>query len=133
MSKSSPAPSSYVSILDEPDVMRRKIKRAKTDSGSEVIASPDKPAITNLLGIYAGMTGQKVSEVERQYEGKGYGDFKRDLGEVVVEGLAPVRERALELLDDPRELDELLESGAEKAREVAHSILESAWKRMGLD
>jgi tryptophanyl-tRNA synthetase len=78
------------------------------------------------------MTGQKVSEVERQYEGKRYGDFKKDLGEVVVEGLAPVRDKALELLDDPRELDELLESGAERAREVAYPILESAWKRMGL-
>ena len=132
MSKSSPAPSSYVAILDEPDVVRKKIKRAKTDSGSEIIASPDKPAVTNLLGIYAGMTGQKVSEVERQYEGKRYGDFKKDLGEVVVEGLAPVREKATELLDDPRGLDELLESGAERARETARPVLEGARERMGL-
>ena len=132
MSKSSPAPSSYVSILDEPDIVRKKIKRAKTDSGSEITASPDKPAIANLLGIYAGMTGQKVSEVERQYEGKRYGDFKKDLGEVVVEGLVPVREKALDLLEDPRELDELLESGAERAHETAHPILEGARKGMGL-
>ncbi len=132
MSKSSSAPSSYVSILDEPDVARRKIKKAKTDSGSEIVASPDKPAITNLLGIYAGMTGQKVSEVERQYEGKRYGDFKKDLGEVVVEGLGPVREKALELLDDPRELDDILDSGAERARKVAHPILEDARTKMGL-
>ena len=133
MSKSSPAPSSYVAILDEPDVIRRKIKRAKTDSGSEIIAGPDKPAVTNLLGIYAGMTGQKVSEVERQYEGKGYGDFKRDLGEVVVEGLAPVREKALGLLDDPQQLDGILESGAGRAREVSRPILEDAQKGMGLE
>ncbi len=133
MSKSSPAPSSYVAILDEPDVIRRKIKRAKTDSGSEIIAGPDKPAVTNLLGIYAGMTGQKVSEVERQYEGKGYGDFKRDLGEVVVEGLAPVREKALGLLDDPQQLDGILESGAGRAREVSRPILEGAQKGMGLE
>ena len=132
MSKSSPAPSSYVAILDDPDVVRRKIKRAKTDSGSEIIASPDKPAITNLLGIYAGMTGKKVSEVESQYEGKGYGDFKRDLGEVVVEGLAPVRDEALELLDDPQKLDSILEDGAERAREVSRPILKSARKGMGL-
>ncbi|MGB3635340.1 MAG: tryptophan--tRNA ligase [Rubrobacteraceae bacterium] len=132
MSKSSPAPSSYVSILDEPDVVRKKIKKAKTDSGSEITASPDKPAITNLLGIYAGMTGQKVSEVERQYEGKRYGDFKRDLGEVVVEGLSPVREKALELLDDPQELDGILENGAGRAREVAQPILENASAGMGL-
>ncbi len=133
MSKSSPAPSSYVALLDEPDVVRRKIKRARTDSGSEIVAGPEKPAITNLLGIYAGMTGQKVSEIERQYEGKGYGDFKRDLAEVVVEGLAPVRAKALELLDAPQELDRILEDGAERAREVAHPILESAWRGMGLD
>ena len=100
--------------------------------GREIVASPDKPAITNLLGIYAGMTGQKVSEVERQYEGKRYGDFKRDLGEVVVEGLAPVRAKALELLDSPKELDDLLESGAERARETAHPILSGARDSMGL-
>ncbi|MDQ4105818.1 MAG: tryptophan--tRNA ligase, partial [Actinomycetota bacterium] len=133
MSKSSPAPSSYVALLDEPDVVRRKIKRARTDSGSEIVAGPEKPAITNLLGIYAGMTGQNVSEIERQYEGKGYGDFKRDLAEVVVEGLAPVRAKALELLDAPQELDRILKDGAERAREVAHPILESAWRGMGLD
>ncbi len=132
MSKSSPTPSSYVAILDEPDVIRKKIRRAKTDSGSQIVASSDKPAITNLLGIYAGMTGHKVSEVERQYEGKRYGDFKKDLGEVVVEGLAPVREKALELLDDPTQLDSILENGADKAREAARPILEEVQARMGL-
>ena len=132
MSKSSPAPSSYVAILDEPDVVRKKIRRAKTDSGSEIVANPDKPAITNLLGIYAGMTGQQVSEIERQYEGKGYGDFKRDLGEVVVEGLTPVREKTLELLDDPAQLDGILENGAGRAREVSQPILEEAQARIGL-
>ena len=132
MSKSSPAPSSYVAILDEPDVVRKKIRRAKTDSGSEITAAPDKPAITNLLGIYAGMTGQRVSEVERQYEGKGYGDFKRDLGEVVVEGLTPVREKTRELLDDPAQLDGILENGAGRAREVSRPLLEEAQAKMGL-
>ncbi|MBA2617516.1 MAG: tryptophan--tRNA ligase, partial [Rubrobacter sp.] len=120
-------------LLDEPDVIRRKIRRARTDSGSEVLASPEKPAITNLLNIYAGLTGLSVPEIEERYRGKGYGDLKKDLGEVVVETLAPIRERALELLDDPKELDDLLESGAEKARKVAHSTLRDAWVRMGLD
>ncbi len=132
MSKSSPRPGSYISILDEPDAVRKKIRRAKTDSGSEVTATDDKPAIANLLGIYAGMTGEKISEVERRYEGKGYGDFKKDLGEVVAEGLAPIRERTLELLDDPAELDKLLGAGAEKAREVAHPNLLRTWEMMGL-
>ena len=132
MSKSSPTPAGYVALLDEPDVIRRKIRRAKTDSGTEVVASPEKPAITNLLGIYAGLTGRAVPEIEEQYRGKGYGDFKKDLAEVVVEALSPIRERALELLDDPRELDEVLEAGAEKARGVAHSTLHDAWAKLGL-
>jgi tryptophanyl-tRNA synthetase len=133
MSKSAPTPAGYVELLDEPDVIRRKIRRAKTDSGSEVVASPEKPAITNLLNIYAGLTSHPVSEIEARYEGKGYGDFKKDLAEVVVDALSPIRERALELLDDPKELDNLLESGAEKASEVAHATLREAWTRMGLD
>ena len=133
MSKSSPTPGGYVSLLDEPDVIRRKIRRAKTDSGSEVTASADKPALTNLLGIYAGLTGQAVSGIEDQYRGKGYGDFKKDLAEIVAESLSPIRERTLELLDDPRELDGILEAGAEQAREVARSTLHHVWARMGLD
>ena len=133
MSKSAPTPAGYVELLDEPDVVRRKIRRAKTDSGSEVISSPEKPAITNLLNIYAGLTGLPVPEIEERYRGRGYGDFKKDLGEVVIGALAPIRERSLELLDDPKELDDLLESGAERAREVAHANLRDAWTRMGLD
>src|ERR687894_133066 len=115
MSKSAPTPAGYVELLDEPDVIRRKIRRAKTDSGSEIVASPEKPAITNLLNIYAGLTGRAVPEIEEQYRGRGYGDFKKDLAEVVVESLTPIRERTLELLDDPRELDGILEAGAKKA------------------
>jgi tryptophanyl-tRNA synthetase len=133
MSKSSPTPAGYVALLDEPDVVRRKIRRAKTDSGTEVKASPDKPAITNLLSIYASMVGRAISEIEVEYEGKGYGDFKKDLAEAVVEGLTPVREKALALLNNPRKLDEILEAGAERARETTRPILHSAWAKMGLD
>jgi tryptophanyl-tRNA synthetase len=133
MSKSSPRQGSYVAILDDPDTIRRKIRRAKTDSGTEIQATSDKPAITNLLDIYSSMSGKPVGEIEAEYEGKGYGDLKKDLAEVVVEGLAPVRNRARELLDDPAKLDELLESGARRANEVARPVLESAWAKMGLD
>jgi tryptophanyl-tRNA synthetase len=133
MSKSSPTPAGYIALLDEPDVVRRKIRRAKTDSGTEIVASPDKPSIANLLGIYAATTGRPVSELEAQYEGKGYGDFKKDLAEIVVEVLSPVREKAYALLDNPRELDEILDAGAERAREAARPILHSAWAKMGLD
>jgi tryptophanyl-tRNA synthetase len=133
MSKSSPRSGSYVAILDDPDSIRKKIRRAKTDSGTEILASQDKPAITNLLDVYSAMSGEPVSGIEADYEGKGYGDFKKDLAEVVVEGLAPVRDRAHELLDDPAELDRLLESGARRAQEVALPTLESARGRLGLD
>jgi len=133
MSKSSPTPAGYVALLDEPDVVRRKIRRAKTDSGTEVKASPDKPAITNLLSIYASMVGRAISEIEVEYEGKGYGDLKKDLAEAVVGVLTPVREKALALLNNPRELDEILEAGAERARETTRPILHSAWAKMGLD
>lgn len=133
MSKSAPTPAGYISLLDEPDTIRRKVRRAVTDSGSEVRASPDKPAVSNLLGIHAGLSGRAVQEIEADYQGKGYGDFKKDLAEVIVENLSPIRERALELLDDPDELDGLLEAGADRAREVASSTLQSAQARMGLD
>jgi tryptophanyl-tRNA synthetase len=133
MSKSSPTPAGYIALLDEPDVIRRKIRRAKTDSGTEIVASPDKPAVTNLLGIYAGLSGESIPRLEERYEGKGYGDLKKDLAEVVVEKLSPIRERALELLEDPRELDGIRESGADRARKVASSTLQQAWTRMGLD
>lgn len=133
MSKSSPRPSSYVAILDNPDTIRKKIRRAKTDSGTEIRAVPEKPAITNLLDVYSAMSGKPVGEIEAEYEGKGYGDLKKDLAEVVVEGLAPVRDHAYELLDNPTELDDLLESGARRAHEAARPVLESAWAKMGLD
>ena len=133
MSKSSPVPSSYIALLDDPDTIRRKIRRSKTDSGTAIVASPEKPAITNLLEIYAVMAGKSILELEEQYEGSGYGDFKKDLAKVLVEALSPIRERALELLDNARELDELLEAGAEKARKVASSTLHDAWAKLGLD
>jgi tryptophanyl-tRNA synthetase len=133
MSKSSPRPSSYVAILDDPDVIRKKIRRAKTDSGTEILASEDKLAITNLLDIYSAMSGEPVSAIEADYEGKGYGDLKKDLAEVVVNGLAPVRDRANELLADPAELDRLLESGARRAQEAAMPTLKNAQAKLGLD
>jgi tryptophanyl-tRNA synthetase len=133
MSKSSPTPAGYVALFDEPDVIRRKIRRAKTDSGTEILASPDKPAITNLLNIYAAMTGRPIPEIEAAYEGKGYGDFKKDLAEILVEGLSPIREKAHALLNDPRKLDEILDAGAERAREVAQATLHHAWAKLGLD
>ena len=86
MSKSSGSEASYIAIMDKPDVIRRKIKRAVTDSGTEVRGGPDKPAITNMLDIYSALSGEPVAAIEQRYEGKGYADFKADLGDVVVGG-----------------------------------------------
>ena len=133
MSKSSPRPASYVGILDDPDAIRKKIRRAKTDSGTEITASEDKPAITNLLDVYSAMTGEPVSSIEAEYEGKGYGDLKKGLAEVMVEGLAPLRDRANELLADPSELDRLLESGARRAERAAQPTLQNTQANLGLD
>jgi tryptophanyl-tRNA synthetase len=133
MSKSSPVAGSYVALLDEPGAIRKKIRRAKTDSGSEIVASPDKPAVTNLLDIFAATTGRSVPEIEAAYEGRGYGDFKGDLAEAVVEALAPIREKAFLLLEDPKGLDDLLDEGADKARAVAERTLADAWAKLGLD
>ncbi|WP_119065905.1 tryptophan--tRNA ligase [Rubrobacter indicoceani] len=132
MSKSAGSPGHYIAILDEPDVIRKKVRRAKTDSGSEVTATADKPAITNLLDIYSATTGRTIPELEDEYEGRGYGDLKRDLGDAVAEALAPIRTRALELLSDPAELDSLLAAGSEKAREASAPVLRDARSRMGL-
>ncbi|AHY45419.1 trpS: tryptophan--tRNA ligase [Rubrobacter radiotolerans] len=132
MSKSSKSPGHYVAILDDPDVIRKKIRRAKTDSGTEVTATPDKPAITNLLDIYSATTGRSVPELESEYAGRGYGDLKKGLAEAIVETLAPIRERALALLDDPAELDRLLDAGAERAGAVASEALGTAKAKMGL-
>src|SRR5688500_5462430 len=130
MSKSSPRPASYVAILDDPDSIRKKIRRAKTDSGTEIVASEDKPAITNLLDVYSAMSGEPVPNIEADYEAKGSARPKTGLAEVVVEGLAPVRDRAHELLDDPTELDRLLESGATRAHEVALPTLANAQAKL---
>ena len=105
--------------MDPPDVIRRKIKRAVTDSGTEVRGGPDKPALTNLLDIYSALTGEPVADIEARYEGKGYADFKADLGEVVVEALAPIQARIRELEADKSYTLEVLKTGAERAEAIA--------------
>ena len=100
MSKSAGSENSYVAVMDSPDVIRRKIRRAVTDSGSEVRGGPDKPALTNLLDIYSALAGEPVDEIVRRYEGQGYADLKADLGEVVANALAPIQARIRELEAD---------------------------------
>jgi len=132
MSKSAGSENSYVAVMDSPDVIRRKIRRAVTDSGSEVRGGPDKPALTNLLDIYSALAGEPVDEIVRRYEGKGYADLKADLGEVVANALAPIQARIRELEADKSFTLEVLKTGAERAEAIAARTLAKVRERVGL-
>jgi tryptophanyl-tRNA synthetase len=132
MSKSSSSPQGIVDILDEPDVIRRKISRAVTDTGSGIQADEtNKPGITNLLRIYSGLAGETVAALESRYAGAGYGQFKKDLAEVVVGALAPIRERTEKMLADEAALDRLLAQGADRARALARPTMAAVSDRVG--
>ena len=120
-----------VLVLDPPDVIRRKFKTAVTDSGREVVRAPDKHGISNLIEIMAVATGDSPEAVEARYDGQGYGRFKEDVGEAVVELFDPIRRRYEELRADPAELQRLLVVGAEQARSIAQPTLETMYDRMG--
>jgi tryptophanyl-tRNA synthetase len=131
MSTTSGTPQGTVRLLDEPDVIRKKFRSAVTDSDREIRQGDDKPGITNLLNILSVATGKSPGELEVEYEHVGYGQFKTDVGEAVVELVDPVRERYLELREDAGELQRLLEHGAEKARAASRPTLEAMYDRMG--
>jgi tryptophanyl-tRNA synthetase len=133
MSKSSSSPQGIVDVLDEPGVIRRKISRAVTDAGSEIRADEQaKPGVTNLLRIYSALTGESVAGLEARYAGAGYGAFKKDLAEVVVDALAPIRERTEKMLADEAELDRALAAGAARARQIASQTMGAVRERVGL-
>ena len=132
MSKSADSAAGLVLLLDEPDVTRKKIMRAVTDTDSAVrFDREEKPGVSNLLAIYSALSGESIESVESQYEGRGYGDLKKGLAEVVIGEFEPVRSRALELLADPAELDRLLATNAGKASEVAEATLAKAYEHVG--
>jgi tryptophanyl-tRNA synthetase len=121
-----------VFVLDEPDTIRRKFKRAVTDSGSDVLRAPDKPGIGNLIEILAVVRGVAPEAVERDFADLRYGDFKSAVGDEVAEWLAPVRERYGELRGDDAALEAILEAGAEKARAIASVTLADVRTAMGV-
>jgi tryptophanyl-tRNA synthetase len=121
-----------VYVLDEPDAIRKKLGSAVTDSGREVVRGEDKAGITNLIDVLAVARGTDPSEIEREFEGAGYGDFKQAVAEGVVELLAPVRERYAELRPDEAALEAALAEGAEKARAIASGTLAEVRERMGI-
>src|SRR6266581_749708 len=132
MSTTRGAPQGVVRMVDEPDVIRKKFKTAVTDSEKDIRHQPDaKPGISNLLEIMSVATGEPVAELERRYDGAGYGQFKEEVGEAVVALLAPIQERYRELRADERELQRLLAVGAEKARRASEPTLEAMYDRMG--
>jgi tryptophanyl-tRNA synthetase len=131
MSKSATSPAGRIQVLDPPELIRRKIRSAVTDSGREIVSRPDKPAISNLLELFSVASGRSVGELEQAYAGRGYGEFKADLAEAVVALLAPIQERYHQLRDDPRQLTGILEAGAAKAQAVARPNLALAKERMG--
>ncbi|MFB3977757.1 tryptophan--tRNA ligase [Microbacterium sp. ACRRU] len=133
MSKSAESDAGVLWMLDEPKVSAKKIMRAVTDSEGAVRFDRDeKPGVSNLLVIYSALTGREITAIEDEYAGRGYGDFKKGLAEVVVSEFEPVRARALELLDDPAELDRVLASNAERAASVAEKTLADVYDRIGL-
>jgi len=131
MGKTGSSEQGTIRLLDGPDVIRRKLKTAVTDSGSEVRRGDDKPGITNLIDIYSVAAGETPEEIEGRYDGTGYGQFKTDVGEAVVALLQPIQERYRELRADEPELRRLLAHGAEKARAVSGPVLDQIYERMG--
>ncbi|QUH04972.1 tryptophan--tRNA ligase [Saccharopolyspora erythraea] len=130
MSKSVPA--GVVELLEDPKRSAKKIRSAVTDAGREIQYDPEnKPGVSNLLVIYSALTGRSVADLETAYEGKGYGDLKKELGQTVLEFVTPFQEKVRGYLDDPAELDKVLRRGAEHAREVAAVTLKTVYDRIG--
>jgi tryptophanyl-tRNA synthetase len=121
-----------VYILDEPDAVRKKVRSAVTDSGTEVRRAPDKPGITNLIDVLAVVRNAGPEEIEREFDGSGYGDFKGAVADAVVDYLAPIRERYMELRPDEAAIETMLASGAEKARAIASETLVDVRAAMGI-
>jgi tryptophanyl-tRNA synthetase len=121
-----------VYVEDDPEAIRRKVKRAETDSGTEIVRRADKPGISNLIEILSAVRGIAPEEVEREFDGQGYGAFKEAVADAVVEYLAPVRERYLELRPDEAALEGTLREGAERARAIAVPTLAEVREAMGV-
>jgi len=132
MSKSDPNQKSYITLLDDAKAIEKKIKSAVTDSDGIIkYDKENKPGITNLLNIYSILANKPIEELEKEYEGKGYGEFKADLAQVVVDTLTPIQEKYYYLMESDT-LDQILDEGAEKANKVASKMLKKMENAMGL-
>ncbi len=133
MSKSADSVAGLIEILDSPDVNAKKIKSAVTDAGREIkFDEKEKPGVSNLLTIHSALSGQKITDLENHFSGKGYGDLKGEVADVVVEYLKPIREKTLELLADETHLLTMLSAGAAKAHDVSSKTLAKTYSNLGL-
>jgi tryptophanyl-tRNA synthetase len=131
MSKSDDNPRNYISLLDPPDQARNKIKRAVTDSGSEVTYDESRPGITNLVSIYSAITGDSYDAISERYAGKGYAPFKSDLADLVVEFLTPLQERYHAIRSDKAGLEQILSDGADQAFRRARKTVSKVYRKIG--
>jgi len=132
MSKSDDNLNNIISLLDEPVVIRKKIKRAVTDSGTDIVFDEKRVGLANLLTIYSIATGDSISAIENNYQGKMYSDFKTDLGDVIVELLGPIQKEYELLMKDKGHIENILKIGAEKARHKAYKTLDKVYRKIGL-
>ncbi|MDR1674534.1 MAG: tryptophan--tRNA ligase, partial [Oscillospiraceae bacterium] len=131
MSKSDANPNACVFILDSKDTVIRKFKRAVTDSGSEICMREDKGGINNLIAIYGAVTGKTAGEVENEFSGKGYGDFKLAVGETVADCLKPIRDEFSRIIEDKTFLMSACADNARKAREISGKIVSKVYRKIG--
>lgn len=131
MSKSDENENGYISMTDPPDVIRRKLKRAVTDSEAAVYRSEDKPGVANLMTIYGIMTGKNDAEIEREFAGRGYGDFKEAVAESIIAVFGPIEDEYQHILGDKAELERILKDGAERAQGIARRTLGKVYKKVG--
>ena len=133
MSKSATSPNGIIELLDDPKVIAKRIRSAVTDTGREIRFDPEnKAGVSNLLTIFSALSGRSIADLEAEFDGKGYGDLKVALADLVVEWVTPFQARVNEYLDDPAELDAVLAAGAEKARSIAAVTLDRIYERSGL-
>ena len=132
MSKSDDNDNNILGLLDPPDMIVKKIKRAVTDSGSTIQYDEDQPGLANLLNIYSALSGDSIKDIESKFEGKMYSEFKKDLAEIVVESLNPIQNKYNELINDKAYLTEVLSEGAEKASRIAFKTIRKVYKKSGL-
>ena len=132
MSKSDSNLNNIISLLDEPSVIKKKIKRAVTDSGSDIVFDEKRAGLANLMTIYSIATGDDISKIENDYKGKMYSDFKNDLGDIIVDFLSPIQKEYSLLMKDKSHIEKILKDGAEKAVNKAYKTLDKVYRKIGL-